>query len=115
MRRGGHAQPVSEQRPARADVECPPVPTGDIETRLVKGERGADTRPPDESRPRRAHRERVDWHRRPRGIWAIDGLRNVTQTDTAVEQTELSDGAGRDANRRDDSRGIDRGGGAKLL
>src|SRR5258705_12880207 len=40
----------------------------------------------------------------------MDGLRNVTQADTAVEQTELSDGAGRDANRRDDSRGIDRGG-----
>ena len=61
VRRGGRAQPVSEQRPARADVECPPVPTGDVETRLVKGERGADTRPTDESRPRRAQGERVDW------------------------------------------------------
>src|SRR5258705_6048983 len=40
----------------------------------------------------------------------MDGLRNVTQADTAVEKPELSEGAGGEATRRDDSRGMDRGG-----
>src|SRR6266566_5121680 len=110
VRGGGQAQPVAGKRLARPNVERPPVRAGEVETRLVKRERRADTRRADQPRPRGAKRERVDRNHAARGIRAIDGLRDVTQTDAAVEQSQLSNRAGGNANRRDDARGIDCGG-----
>src|SRR5206468_3826689 len=110
VRGRGEAQPVAGKRLARPDVERPPVRAGEVETRLVKRERRADTRLADQSRPRGAKRKRVDRNHAARGIRAIYGLRDVTQTDAAVEQAQLSNRAGGNANRRDDARGIDRGG-----
>src|SRR2546428_6986383 len=94
VRGGGEAQPVAGKRLARPDVERPPVRAGEVETRLVKRERRADTRLADQPRPRGAKRERGDRNHAARGIRAVDGLRDVTQTDAAVEQAQLSNRAG---------------------
>ncbi len=85
VRRGGNAQPVTEESPARTDVDGPSVREGEVKTGLVKRERCPYARRAEAARPCAPKHERVHRHHAARRIWAIDRLRDVAQTDAAVD------------------------------